>query len=300
MMNFRLKYYGLWFFALMLVGGAGRSTSAEPVFSFSNYSEPETLDPALATGFPEYKIFLGIFEGLTTLDGKTLEVQPGVAKSWQITDGGTKYTFLIRDDAKWSNGRRVVAGDFVYSWKRLLEPKFAAPFARHLFYVKGAEAFNHGDNKDFNSVAVRAISDDVLEVQLIHPTPYFLFLCSFYALMPVPQETIEKYQGAAWTKPNNIVTNGPYTLKEWLPRQRVVLEKSTSYWDSKNVSLQKIIIYPTESNETAYNLYVAGKIDWTGQTSLPDKSLMALRKRQDYHEPLERPVATHNWKKRHK
>lgn len=275
----------------LAMAGAGASLTAmaadsvEQVFRFSNSSEPETLDPGKATGFPEFNLFLSLFEGLTTLDAKTLDVQPGVAKSWQISDGGKRYTFLLRDDAKWSNGRRVVAADFVYAWRRLLEPANKAAFARHLFYLKGARDFNAGTLKDFQKVGLHAVSDDVLEVELEYPTPYFLFLCAFYALMPVPHEAIEQF-GTQWTTAQNIVVNGPFNLQEWKPRQQIILKKSPTYWDRNAVSLQQILVYPIESKQTAYNLYMQGKLHWTGQTSLPESELATLKKRPDYHEPL--------------
>lgn len=132
--------------ALLLVGVTfSRSVDAPADFRFNNQTEPKTLDPQLVTGQPEHRLVLAIFEGLVRRDARTLKPAPGVAKSWEISPDGKRYTFHLRDEARWSDGHAVTAGDFIYAWKRLLDPKVASEYAYILFPVRYAEALNSAE-----------------------------------------------------------------------------------------------------------------------------------------------------------
>jgi oligopeptide transport system substrate-binding protein len=129
--------------ALLLVGVTfSRSVDPPADLRFGNQSEPKTLDPQLMTGQPEHRLALALFEGLARRDARTLKPAPGVATSWDISPDGKRYTFHLRDDARWSDGHPVTADDFIYSWKRLLDPKIASEYAYILFTVRYAEALN--------------------------------------------------------------------------------------------------------------------------------------------------------------
>ena len=263
---------------------SSNAVAARQVFALNNFAEPETLDPGLMTGIWEQTIVLALFEGLTVLHPKTLEPLPGVARSWKIEEGGLRYTFNLRSNAKWSNGQVVTAFDFVRSWQRLLTPATKASNAHYLYAVVNAEEYHRGLQKDFGKVGVRARSDRILEVQLKQPTPNFLFLTSFFALSPVHLPTIKRY-GKNWTKPGHIVTNGPFRLYGWQPNQYIKVRKFFGYWDAKNVRLDEVIFYPISSRNKALELYMSGAIQWTGHGLLPDAALGDLRKRADYYEP---------------
>lgn len=253
-------------------------------FAFNNMDEPETLDPALMTGIWEHTIALALYEGLTVPHPETLQPQPGVAKTWKVSDGGTRYTFTLRKDAKWSNGESVTASDFYYACKRVLEPKTAAPYAYHLFHIKNAKYYNSGTIKDFSKVGISVKDAYTLEVRLINPTPYFLFLTTFYTLSPVHRKTLERYH-RQWTRPTHIVTNGPFHLKKWKPHEYMLLEKSPTYWDKNSVRLQRLRILPVSNKEAALNLYRKGKLQWTGHGLLPESRIPMLKKRGDYRSP---------------
>ena len=158
---------------------------------FINGAEPETLDPSIITGQPEGRIVNALFEGLTTFDARG-KGGPGMAESWTISEDGKVYTFKIRKDARWSDGRTLTANDFVESWKRTLSPETAASYNYQLFYVKNAQAFAEGQITDFSQVGVKALDDHTLEVTLENPTPFFLDLCATPPLQPVPVERIQK------------------------------------------------------------------------------------------------------------
>ncbi len=260
------------------------NTHGEQVFAFNNLGEPETLDPTIAAGPIEEAILNALFEGLTSKDPKTLEPVPGVAQRWKLSKDGKTYTFHLRKDARWRNGDRLTASDFVYAWQRLLNPATGATLAYHLYYVVGAEDYVHGKLDDFSKVGIRAIDRHTLEVRLKHPVPYFLYLCSFYPLFPVHKKTIEKH-GKRWTRVENIVSNGPFTLRHWRPNDRIIVEKANIYWDRQNILLDKVVFYAMDNKETGLNLYKTGKIHWTGRSPLPVSRLEELRQRNDYHEP---------------
>jgi oligopeptide transport system substrate-binding protein len=232
----------------------------DQVFRINNMVEPESLDPGLVTGVPEHRILTNLFEGLTATDPKDLSPRPGVAESWALSKNGVVYTFKLRA-ARWTDGKPVTAGDFVYAWERVLNPKLGAKYAQQLFQVKGAEEYNKGRSTDFSAVGVKALDSRTLQVTLRCPTAYFLDLTSFYTLYPVPRWAVEA-QGKDWTKPGNLVSNGPFRLTRWVPQQELVLEKNAQYWDAAGVRLNRVVFLPTEDGNTAYKQFLAGESDW--------------------------------------
>ena len=210
-----------------------------------NGAEPETLDPNKMKSHSDGNIANQIFEGLTRYHPKTLKPLPGVAKSWKISNGFRKFIFYLRKNAKWSSGRRVTAHDFVYSWRRLLAPATASSYSYFLFAIKNAVEYNRGKIKDPSKLGIKAIDDHTLIVTLKNPTPYFLDLTSFSSTYPVPREAVEKH-GDRWTRPENIICNGPFMLREWKMHRHIILKKNTKYWDKDVVKLKKVVFYPIE------------------------------------------------------
>lgn len=247
------------------------------VFTFNNGAEPETLDPHLMTGVPEHKLASALFEGLVTQHPETLQPVPGVAERWEVSADGTVYTFHLRKNAKWSDGRTVTARDFHASWRRALEPKTAATYAYMLYPIKNAEAFNKqgAENPDgtkrpavsFDTVGVEVVDDFTLRVTLERPCAYFLDLMAFETAMPVPVALIEQH-GDRWVRPGTLVGNGPFKLKEWLPNQRIVMVKNEHYWDREFVKLEQIVALPLEDMDTAYKLFQQGQCDWLSDVPL--------------------------------
>lgn len=247
-----------------------------------NGAEPETLDPALITGQPEGRIVNALFEGLLRFDrhGRS---GPGVASSWEISRDGLEYTFHLRPDARWSDGRQVTAGDFVASWQRTLDPRTASAYSYQLFAVKGAEDFACGKNADFSKVGVRAPNDMTLRVSLRRPTPYFLDLCAFPTLFPVRTDLIDRF-GDDWVKPGNLVGNGAYLLESWRINDSVRLAKNPLYWDAAQVRLGSVEVLPISKANVAYNFYAAGQADLIMDKGLAPPSLLdELKKRPDFH-----------------
>ena len=247
-------------------------------FRIANGAEPESLDPAQVQGVPEHRILQGILEGLTVVD-ENASPAPGVAESWDILDGGKTYVFHLRKDAMWSDGVPVTAHDFVFSWLRELNPETAAPYAWFpAMFLEGGAEYNAGEAGP-EAVGVKALDDYTLEVKLVGPLAYVLGALEHYSFAVVPQHAVEKY-GKDWILPENFVGNGPYVLKEWLPQDRIILEKSETYWDKDNVELDEVIFYASDDDKTNYNMYIAGQVDWC--TTIPQEVLDSAMMRADY------------------
>ncbi len=248
------------------------SGTRDQVLHLGNGTEPKDLDPHSVTGVPEHNIISALFEGLVTVNPKTLAPEPGIAASWNIENNGKRYTFAIRDNAKWSNGDPVTADDFVWSWKRMLLPAMASEYAYQLFTVKNAKQFNHGDITDFNQVGVKALNAKTLQVDLENPTPYFLSLLAHYSTYAVHPPTILKFgaideAGTLWTRPGNFVGNGPFLLDEWRLNYIIRVSKNPLYWDSENVQLNEIVFYPIDQVQTEERMFKTGALHAT--SSIP-------------------------------
>ncbi len=429
--------------------GAALSVASGPAlrradFVFNNAVEVATLDPATVTGVPEGRILRAIYEGLLVLHPASLQPLPGQAESHTISEDGLVYTFTIREDARWSNGDPVTAHDFVFSFRRLLEPETAAEYAYQLWPVEGAEAFSTwpddryathavwllphaaagrrasplgapqpgdrvrlglapwgtrpSDSPDdpaapsltpspawqalgrptrvryepldrelragdlvatvfdaerrelqvetpvsgrltaannavfddprrlandtfaeshwlveleldasgaerlaqlpfgpawrnqhlWSRVGIRALSERELELRLAHPTPYFLELTAFYPLYPVHRGSLLEAKKrwprtwqVEWVKPENLVTNGPYTIRERRINDRIRLQKNPLYWDADMVAFRTIDALAVDHYGTALNLYLTGDCDWLNGT-IPANLIPRLMEREDF------------------
>jgi oligopeptide transport system substrate-binding protein len=238
------------------------------ILQYGNDTEPQDLDPHLVSGYNEQKVLWALFEGLVTLDPKTLEPIPGVAETWQLSPDGLVYTFKLRNNARWSNGDPLTANDFVFSWKRLLSPTLGAEYSYMLHVVKNAKAYNEGKIKEFGEVGVKAIDAHTLEVTLENPTPYFLSMQVHMTFFPVHQGCIERIgpynqRATRWTQPDNFVSNGPFKLTEWKPDQVIRSIKSEHYWDAQTVKLNGIDFYPADNLQTEERIFRVGDLHLT-------------------------------------
>ena len=252
----------------------------EQTYVFVNGAEPKTLDPHKMTGVPEHRIAMGMFEGLVNLHPATLQPIPGAAEWWEMNADGTLYTFHLRKGMTWSNGDPLTAEDFVWSWKRALDPATLSQYSDMLYAVDGAEAFNLGKEKDFAKVGIKAADPLTFEVRLHAATAYFLELLAHETLAPVHRATVEKW-GADWTRPEHIVVNGPFTLAAWRLRDAVELTKNPRYWNAANVRLEKIVARALDNRDTAMNEYKTGGVDWID--TVPAKRVEEAQADPDYY-----------------
>jgi oligopeptide transport system substrate-binding protein len=237
---------------------AALPASAEVVLKRGNGGEPQTLDQAHISIDIEGFVVRDLFEGLTIYNPAG-EVVPGTAESWTVSDDGTVYTFKLREAAKWSNGDPVVADDFVFAWRRLLDPKEAAEYATILYPVKNAEAINTS-KAEVDTLGVKAVDAKTLEVTLERPTPYFLQLATHYAALPVNPKNVQQF-GAEFTKPGNMVSNGAFQLTEYVANDHITAVKNPNYWDAANVKIDKVIYNPSEDMPATQRMFEAGELD---------------------------------------
>ena len=262
--------------ALVACGGGESnvlSGNRDGILHYGNGSEPQGLDPHVVTGVPENHIIRGLFEGLAVKNPYTLEPEPGVAASWDISEDGRTITFHINPEAKWSNGDPMTAADYVWSWKRLLSPAMGAEYNYMLFPVKNAKAFATGKITDFDEVGVKALDDLTLQVTLSERTPYFIQLMDHYSTFAVHRATLEKFGKATdrftrWTRVENMVSNGAFRLKDWALNRRIELEKSDTYWDRDKVRLNGVVYYPTENVVSEERMFRVGQLHYTQSVPL--------------------------------
>jgi len=240
---------------------AGREVTAPgKVFRRGNAAEPETLDPHQATGTPAYDILRDLYEGLTTESVRS-ELQPGAAESWEISEGGTRYVFHLREDGRWSNGEPVTAHDFVSSFRRVLDPLTASPNAQMLTSIVNADAVIKG-NLPADQLGVRALDTLTLEIRLTSPTPYFLGLLNHSAAYPVHSASLPQ-AGAAFARRGKLISNGAYMLDDWRPHEYLEAVKNPYYWDRGNVAIERVRFLPIEEPFTELHQYRADEIDYT-------------------------------------
>jgi ABC-type oligopeptide transport system substrate-binding subunit len=231
--------------------------SAESVYRRGAAGEPATLDPQKTGTVVEADVVYDLFEGLLTYDANGA-LTPGAAKSWSSSPDGLRYTFSLRD-SKWSNGEPVVAEDFVYSLRRLLDPATGAQYANLFYVLKNGEAINKGAMKP-EALGVRALDATTLEIELERPTPYILGLLAHQTAAPVNPANVAKY-GANFVRPGNLVSNGAYRLAEFTPNDRIVLTRNENFHDAANVRVDREEILALEDRSAALRRFQAGEID---------------------------------------
>ena len=334
------------------------------VMRYISGSEPESLDPPVSSGQPEARLYMALFDGLTDYDSKTAGPIPGVAESWNVNEDNSEFVFHLRQNARWSNGEPVTAGDFVYSWRRALSPELASRNAYLAYDIKYARAYNEGrvfvgnpetgefvleadhpeelfeesgdeqgsDLTPFRTfitgatrltlpgdeesrqvlfeedpelgervagmefvpvqgedIGIEAVDDYTFRVTLVRPAPYFVGLVAHQTFKPVLRWVVEQY-GDAWTRPENIITNGPFKLESWKPYNELVMVRDPMYWDAETVRLDKLIFYPMEDATTMMNLYKAGEVDAVHNHVVPVAWLDLIRPLRDYMDAPENAI----------
>lgn len=248
---------------LLVVTGCGSAPKTEvlPIMVGPN---PDTIDPALNSAVDGGTIIITAFEGLFRLDKGGIP-QPAQAKSVDVSEDGTVYTFHLRENLKWSDGSSVTASDFVYSWNRAVDPATAADYEYMFDVVKGYEE---------GHLAVEATDDLTLVVTLTTRTPYFLELTAFPVYMPVKGSVVE-VAGEAWaTDVATYISNGPYKMTEWVPSSHITFVKNPDYWNVKALGAESIKFVLMEDDVAALSAFKAGEILFTD--NIPNDELDAL------------------------
>ncbi len=249
--------------AVLALAGCSKGPSRAPCpegkvcLQIGNTTEPATLDPHTSTGTWEDRIQSDMFVGLTqsAADGSTM---PGVAERWEVTPDGLTWTFHLRE-SYWSDGVPVTADDFVFSLRRVLDPKTASEYAALLFFIKGAQPINEG-KAPLESLGVRAVGPRTLEITVNHPAAYLPELTKHHVLYPVPKHVVER-EGAAWIKPGKLVSNGPYILADWKLGDYVKAVRNPRFWDADKLCVDEIRYYPTTDAISAERRIASGELD---------------------------------------
>lgn len=270
--------------------GTTEPAKKDIVISYNIGTDPKTLDPITATAVPDATVQQHLFAGLMRLDKDGRAVPDLAAAAPTISADGLTFTFKLRDGLKWSNGDPITAEDFVYSWKKALDPRTASEYAYQLYYIKGGEKLNTislnkvdaqgkevkgADGKavarddkevqaEFDKLAaelgVKAVNATTLEVKLEAPTPYFTNLTAFHTLYPVHKKTYEANPND-WFRKKDMVVSGPFKMASWTSKDKIVLERNANYWDAANIKPNKLEFYMIEQDSTAITMFESGQLD---------------------------------------
>ncbi len=288
--------------SLCACGGSNETTTApaadsttadvaEPTsFTVQIGPNPETLDPALNSASDGGNMILHLFENLLIIN-ENLELAPGQAESYEVSPDGLVWTFTMRDGLKWSDGSELNAKDYEYAYKRVVDPKTAAPYGQTVLGMVAGydEVVATGD---IDKLAVKASDDGkTLTITLGDPCPYFGQLLAFATLSPTNKATIEA-NGDAWaTKPETYICNGPYMITEWTPGERIVLSKNPNYvggWDSSKIVTDNINFLLLEDSSASFAAYNSGEAMLI--KDVPTEEVPSLTKAEDggdfYVDPL--------------
>ena len=261
-------------------------------FTFINRGDVGTLDPNRMSWLQDIRLGYALWEGLYTLDPATLKAIPGSADRIEISEDKTVYTFHIRASARWSNGNAVTPGDFVFAWRRMLEEPgdYTYLFAE----IRGAkayrEAFAAHQPADFASVGIEAVDAQTLRVKLNHPVAYFPDMCAFPPFWPLHEPSMRPFfnakthsYGKGFTRPPNLVGNGPYRLAAWNFKRNLRLEASDYYWDRANVKSRTINVLNADDPMWGFLQYDTKAIDWLSDASGPIGAELYKNGRRDLH-----------------
>ncbi|GAA3868562.1 peptide ABC transporter substrate-binding protein [Celeribacter arenosi] len=251
---------------------AGTDLAADQTFTYRVLDEFSSFDPQVVEDVEGANVVRDLFEGLYNQDADG-NLVPGVALSHTVSDDNMTYTFTLRDNAKWSDGKPVTAGDFVYAWQRAVAPELASPYAWYmeLMSIENASAIIAGE-KPITDLAVEAPDDHTFVVHLSQPLPYFAKMVTHGTTFPSPKWAIEAH-GSEWTRPGNIVSNGAYVLTEHVPKERSVRERNTMYWDNEHTVLDKVVTLVIGDDAQALTRYRAGEVE---KTDIPAGQYPAL------------------------
>lgn len=275
------KNLAMFFVVLLLAASlAGCTTgtdNGEMVIQYNVGTEPETMDVHLSTGIPEASIMLQIYEGLTRMDALG-QPQAALAKTWDISEDKTEYTFHLRE-SKWANGEPLTAHDLAWSWKRSLDPELAADYAYMLYPIEGAEAYNSGKG-NLADVGIEAVDDLTLKVKLVGPTPYFLSLVSFKTYYPVYKQFVEADPEGWHLKVETTVANGPFKMEKWENNQ-IEFVPNEHYWDAGAVKADRLVFSMVENASTELTMFENGDLHMTN--TVPGQEIPRLKAMPELH-----------------
>ena len=241
---------------------AGTKLADNQMFTYRVLDEFSSFDPQVVEDVNGSEVVRDLFEGLYNQDANGNNV-PGVALRHDVSADNMTYTFHLRENAKWSDGRPVTAQDFVYAWQRAVDPELASPYAWYMELMSienGAEII--AGEKPITALSVEAPDNYTFVVRLSQPLPYFDKMVSHATTFPSPKWAIEAH-GNEWTRPGNIVSNGAYVLSEHVPKERSTRARNVMYWDNENTVLDKVVTLVIGDEVQGLTRWKAGEVDKT-------------------------------------
>jgi oligopeptide transport system substrate-binding protein len=262
-------------------GAAGSTTSAAPAgaksLSVSLGAEPATMDPGLNQAADVTTVLQHLFEGLTRYSPEKKTVY-GEAKDIKVSSDRVTYTITLRDDLKWSDGKAVTAGDYVYAWQRVVDPKTASPYSYIFDPVLNANDIIAG-KKDKNTLGVKALDDKTLEIKLKNPCAYFVELLSFTAYYPLRKDIVEGND--KWTQdPKTYVSNGAFMLQDWSHKASITMVKNPNYYEKDKVTLDSLKFVLLEDDGARLAAYQNGEISFA--YAIPVEEIEAWKDKPDF------------------
>ncbi|WP_242242208.1 peptide ABC transporter substrate-binding protein [Bacillus cereus group sp. BfR-BA-01309] len=265
---------------------ATSSSNGKQVLNLTELSEIPSMDASLASDAASSTALNNTMEGLYRI-GKDQKRVPGIAEDVQKLDDGKKYIFKLRKDAKWSNGEPVTAKDFVYSWKRAVNPDTKATYSYIMFDIKNAEKI-HKKELPADQLGVKAIDDYTLEVELDNPVPYFVDLTVYPVFYPLNENFVKAQGDKFGLEANTTLYNGPFVMSDWKHEQSFQFKKNPSYWDNKTVKIEEINFNIVKNTSTDVNLYETNSID---RAALSSEFVDKFRQSSEFHTRKEAGVA---------
>jgi oligopeptide transport system substrate-binding protein len=264
--------------------GGGEGPAANQTMTMSWGTEPPSLDPGLATDTTSSNVLLNIMDPLIKLNPNTLDAEPNLAESWDVSEDGKTVTYHLRQDGKWTNGDPVTASDFVYSWKRTISPELAADYAYQFYGIVGAADYNACQkNCDAlaDKVGVEAPDDYTLVVHLTSAQPWFVQQSAHSSFLAVNQSAVEQF-GDKWTEPENIVTNGPFKLAKWEHDSEIDLVKNDDWRGAADVTLTSVPGKIIVDGTTRVQSFESGETDALDGGGLPPDEIARLKDTPEY------------------
>ena len=243
--------------AALFLAGTGAAAEGEIVFNLA--VEPQTIDPVRNNAVDGSNVIFNLFDGLVRI-GFDDAPEPGCAERWEVSEDGMTWTFHLRKGLKWSDGKPLTAEDFRYGLLRLLDARNASPNAYMAYFLKNGEAFFNG-KAGSEDVGIDVPDDATLRLRLENPAPLMLDCLSFYAFAPARADVVEQDPRGWATKPESLVSNGPFVLSEWKHNSELTLTKNPNYWDADNVKIDKVRMVMITDSNTALAAFKAGKVD---------------------------------------
>ncbi len=274
-----LRYLSILFLTSVLLSCQKESqverATRDGILLLGNSSDPKSFDPQVVSGVLESNINRALFEGLVQFHPtEDLAAPGGVAESLQPDETSTVWAVKLRPGLKWSDGHPLTAEDFAFSYERILTPELGAKYSEMLYFMKGAEDFNKGVTENFRNVGIQVLDPLTFEITLRGPTPFFPEILKHYTWYPVPKHSVLRYgtigqRGNEWSKPENLVSNGPFRMKSFRRNDHIEVERNPHYWDAENLSLNGIRFLPISNIFTEARMFRDGQLHVT-YTAAPE------------------------------